>query len=379
MSAGTKQLGKIDMTSAEGLEAAASIYQKMGQPEQAYQYVQAAEAKRLRETTLLREQKLRETLAKQAQKNGHTDYAEAIATGAVDLDEASKVIREQETENLLISRGQQGRRVLAKRAGIGQDEFIALNLDKMTDDQFKSFIQGHEADVKAYQDANGNPMMAKTNKMGKVWDKVTETWRNPSEMGLEPAPSIQKITNVSQKMVEDLGTAAIENFTELHVAANDAQKAIDIIDVNLGLIDDMPTGITGGITHWMKRFGEELGMETDAPNAEVFLSNAGKLVAEEIKAFGSGTGLSDADREYAARMAAGDIKMTPEALKRILTIRRQAAQGTIDNFHKVKESTRKRLGDDGDMVDQFEIRAPAPQQPTASNVLEWDPETGTFK
>jgi hypothetical protein len=165
----------------------------------------------------------------------------------------------------------------------------------------------------------------------------------------------------------------------LHVAANDAQKAIDIIDVNLGLIDDMPTGITGGITHWMKRFGEELGMETDAPNAEVFLSNAGKLVAEEIKAFGSGTGLSDADREYAARMAAGDIQMTPEALKRILTIRRQAAQGTIDNFHKVKESTRKRLGDDGDMVDQFEIRAPAPQQPTASNVLEWDPETGTFK
>jgi hypothetical protein len=316
----------------------------------------------------LREQKLRETLAKQAQKNGHTDYAEAIATGAVDLDEASKVIREQETENLLISRGQQGRRVLAKRAGIGQDEFLALNLDTMTDDQFKSFIQGHEADVKGYQDADGNAMMAKTNKMGKVWDKDTQTWRNPSEMGLRPAPQVSKVHNVSGDLAKNLGDAAVENFTELHAKANDAVEMLNNTQRALSLVDNMVAGPGADVEMFVRRLAMVYGGDPDeaVANTEVFLAESGKRVAEIIKAFGSGTGLSDADREYAQKIAAGDIMVTPEAIKRLLKIQAKGAQGTIKHFEESKQTLKTRLsGEDKNLTDMFILKEvePVPEGP----------------
>ena len=53
---------------------------------------------------------------------------------------------------------------------------------------------------------------------------------------------------------------------------------------------------------------------------ETFESNAGNLVAEVIKAFGAGTGLSDADRTYAKQIAAGNISMTELSMKRVLDI-----------------------------------------------------------
>ena len=48
-----------------------------------------------------------------------------------------------------------------------------------------------------------------------------------------------------------------------------------------------------------------------------------------IKAFGAGTGLSDADREYALKAAAGDITMTEESLRRIIYLNEIASRTLI--------------------------------------------------
>ena len=61
--------------------------------------------------------------------------------------------------------------------------------------------------------------------------------------------------------------------------------------------------------------------------------------------FGSGTGLSDADREYAKLIAAADITTQQEALLALLKIRRRAMVETVQNFNKVRAATARRVGE----------------------------------
>ena len=80
-------------------------------------------------------------------------------------------------------------------------------------------------------------------------------------------------------------------------------------------------------------------------NAQEFVSEAGKIVADQIKDFGSGTGLSDADREYAKLIAAADITTQQEALFNLLKIRRRAMVETVEKFNKVRSATARRVGE----------------------------------
>jgi hypothetical protein len=47
-------------------------------------------------------------------------------------------------------------------------------------------------------------------------------------------------------------------------------------------------------------------------------------VVNIVKAFGSGSGISNADREYAEKMAGGQIKLDEASIKRILDIGERA-------------------------------------------------------
>jgi hypothetical protein len=86
---------------------------------------------------------------------------------------------------------------------------------------------------------------------------------------------------------------------------------------------------------------ESLGIDSTDPalqNTEAYIALAAPRVAEIIKNFGAGTGLSDADREFANKAAAGDIAMTAASLQRILKILKKAGENKIALYNKtVKE------------------------------------------
>lgn len=71
----------------------------------------------------------------------------------------------------------------------------------------------------------------------------------------------------------------------------------------------------------------------DVAATQEYLGTSGRLVATIIKDFGSGTGLSDADREFAKKIAGGDISMTKEALARLVKIARKGVQNRIKNYN----------------------------------------------
>jgi hypothetical protein len=358
-------LGQLDLTKSGDMAKAAEVYGAVGDTGNQMAMAQASQKARLAEEALLREQNLRETLVKGYTEIGMTGQAEAVASGEVDLEEATRDLRKYRREDILTKRGAQGRKVVAKQYGLNDEQFSALGLDKMTDQQFTDFTKGLDADVKGYQKADGTSAMMRTHKSGLVWDKEANegdgAWRSPSEMGLKPSVQVSKIHNVSNAMVEKLELANVDNFIDLHAAANEAQSSIDMIDINMSLVDQMPTGVTGPVTAWMKKMGAELGMSTDVANSEVFLANAGQMVAKEIQAFGSGTGLSDADRKFTEGMVGGDITVTPEALKRILKIRRDIAVQTQGHFNDVKGKLASRPGM-ADAVSQYTIKPSLPSR-----------------
>lgn len=88
---------------------------------------------------------------------------------------------------------------------------------------------------------------------------------------------------------------------------------------------------------------------------ETFAVSAARQVGEIIKQFGAGTGLSDADRQFATRLAAGDITLDEATIKELLRMQRI-----------INENVRNRP-------------PPSVSQSNAPRRITFDPTTGAFK
>ena len=103
------------------------------------------------------------------------------------------------------------------------------------------------------------------------------------------------------------------------------------------LMDEgMVTGFGAKFITSLGRAANQLGFDagTEVDNAQAYYAAAAQNTAQIIKEFGAGTGLSDADREYAERAAAGDITMTEKSLRKIIDINMRAARNAIKRYNR---------------------------------------------
>lgn len=84
----------------------------------------------------------------------------------------------------------------------------------------------------------------------------------------------------------------------------------------------------------LKTAGIDAGYADAAANSQAFAANMAGNVGRIIKQFGAGTGLSNADREYAEKMAGGKITLDANAIRRILDINERAARNVIRAHNK---------------------------------------------
>jgi hypothetical protein len=95
---------------------------------------------------------------------------------------------------------------------------------------------------------------------------------------------------------------------------------------------------------FMKAVAQDLGLGEfpDVATTEEYIANAGRQVGQIIKLFGAGTGLSDADREYAQQIAGGNISIPGDALIRIV----KAARDTVEReVRAYDDRIRRRYGE----------------------------------
>ena len=124
----------------------------------------------------------------------------------------------------------------------------------------------------------------------------------------------------------------------------------------------------------LKTVGIDAGYADAAANSQAFTANMAGNVGKLIKQFGAGTGLSDADREFAKDMAGGRISLDAKAINRILDINERAARNVIARHNKDVKGIKTNIPLEVEMPP--EIKAPAAvvtAPPSAINYLRANP------
>jgi hypothetical protein len=146
---------------------------------------------------------------------------------------------------------------------------------------------------------------------------------------------------------------------------------------------DAPGGIFSGagadVRLKVAKVAEFLGVPNadKIANTEAFGSAIGTRVLSLVKGLGAGTGISNADRDFAAAMAGGNIKLDEQSIRKILDIGERAARARIDQHNGLADRTLKSsdaLRDYGsvyhvDQPDQYQRANQAMPVPKAGTVM----------
>jgi len=135
-----------------------------------------------------------------------------------------------------------------------------------------------------------------------------------------------------------LGAAQAKKVMDDKAVADDAKSIIATVAQGRQLLQSGM--ITGFGADYLTKFGAALNQaginfaEDRVANTQAFAANMAQNVGRVVKQFGAGTGLSNADREYAEKMAGGNISLDRKSLERILDINERAARNVIELHNK---------------------------------------------
>ena len=345
-----QQVASIDTNSPQGLLQLAQFYRQQGDIENAVKYEEAARQLQSQITAQTAFGARKTSLASAATTLGMTDLAQRVegVTDQEELREIAKEIRKTElskipTQTPLV------RKRMANAAGIPPDLFDELKLATVSDSIFNDYISGEKGDLKPYQKDN-KVQFFRVNERGRVWDQDQLMWVEASQLNLEEAPpQVQRVENVATGMADELSKIGAKNFAEAHENARLAADALGSVNRTLPTIDNMFTGAGAelklNISRYTRAFGVDVVDPSTITDTETYIAESGRRVAQYITNLGAGTGLSDADREYAKQVVAGNITVDATSLKRLLGVIKQNAQRTISNYNTTRSDIEKELGE----------------------------------
>lgn len=163
---------------------------------------------------------------------------------------------------------------------------------------------------------------------------------------------------------KEFGKAGAQAFFEQQSDALDASDSLRSAIEARNLLGDGV--ITGFGADWALSAGKALqqagiSFNDDAlANTEAFAASRAQEVGRIIQLFGAGTGLSDADREFATQAAAGKITMTQQSIERILDINIRASRNVIDRYNTEADRVGEQHGLDPRRVPLPDVKPSSP-------------------
>ena len=343
-----KTLAGFDPNTVEGLRGLAQYYQSQGDLQNAAKLATAARNLETQEANATALANRKAQIKTQAENLGLDDVADQIenVTDAKELGDLVGTMVDYRLKNLPTQTPAQ-RRQLARQRGISDKLFAELGLAKAPDQVFNDVLTGQRGGDIEFFLKDGKVMPFRT-EGGQVYDRENNTWTSAQQLGLrKPPPEIQKIENISGTMAEKIMGEGVERLSDGLDAANNAVTSVESIDTSLENIDNMYTGYGATFRMDVARAARVAGVDiSDADqieNTEEYASLAGARVADYIKNLGSGTGLSDADRDFAKEVVAGRIEMSPETMRRLLTTIRKQNVRTINQYNSLRSAVEDKL------------------------------------
>ena len=316
---------------------------QMGYVEKGGELLQKGQADLVAKQAKLKEQQRREALVSAATKLKLTSTIELLNNGG-DLDEAADTIRSQEEIKISETKGRVGKLALSGKYNKGP-EFIKRvqngEFDSMDSTLFVDMLKGVEADLKPFKSPDGKTNFFRVDSTGKVFEPNSKQWVEASSLNLSMAPQLTQEVSQMDYITKSLIDTELKTYGEVHTKATDAQRLLQLNYVSQDMLEQgLITGKFGEFSLQARKALSSLGLSTDAQdemigNTEAFFKFRGRAVAEIIKAFGAGTGLSDKDREYAEGIAGGSIVLEEQSIEKLLDLERVYANMAIDANNKV--------------------------------------------
>jgi len=184
--------------------------------------------------------------------------------------------------------------------------------------------------------------------------------------------------NVGEKGLGKLAEEMAKSATTSLEAAKGARSGLENLYEVRPLLDSGIITGTGAefLTGVGNALSSRLGFKAfDDPvaNTQAYSAALGRQVGEVIKQFGSGTGLSDADREYAEKIAGGKISMNEQSLRRVMDINERAYKNVI-NAHNSMAKQIKSKDNNSSLLFDLEVALPeykgatSPSKPVANKI-----------
>lgn len=343
-----QMLSGMDPNTPEGLSQLAQFYQSQGDMKSAMQFASAARDMIERNVQQQALANRKAQIKTQAENLGLDDLAAQIenVTDTKELGDLVGTMIDYRLKNMPTQTPAQ-RKQLARQRGISDALFKELGLAQAPDQVFNDVLTGQRGGDIEFFLKDGEVMPFRT-EGGQVYDRENNTWVSAQQLGLRRAPpEVQRIENLSGTLAEKIMGEGVGRLSDGLDAANKAVTSIESIDTSLENLDNMFTGYGATFRMDVARAARVAGIDISAAdqieNTEQYAALAGARVADYITNLGAGTGLSDADRTFAERVVAGDIGMSPETMRRLLTIIRKQNVRTIKQYNSLRGAVDNQL------------------------------------
>lgn len=199
-------------------------------------------------------------------------------------------------------------------------------------------------------DADGNDIIVSIQSQKGQDDKLVTIDGNPIPKGtVLKAGGTKVAVNLNSEeenaLNKELGKLRANALMESYQEATKAQVGSQVIDDQWDIVSSQIGVISGtaaefklGAAKALKAVGLIGGDDSNTDeliaNTETYIANAGNLVARVIKEFGAGTGLSDADREFAQKIVAGTTTLDAKSMKRLIKLQARAVRRQIEEHNK---------------------------------------------
>lgn len=180
----------------------------------------------------------------------------------------------------------------------------------------------------------------------------------------KPAQTTIKLPEQEKAFETELGKGQAKKLLDDKAVAEDAASIIGTVQQGRQLLQSGM--ITGFGAEALTQIGAALNQAgisfaaDSVANTQAFAANMAQNVGRIIKQFGAGTGLSNADREYAEKMAGGKITLDRKSIERILDINERAARNVISSYNKRASSVKTNVP----LTIEMPAAAPPPAAPS---------------
>jgi hypothetical protein len=191
-----------------------------------------------------------------------------------------------------------------------------------------------------------------------------------------PTGDVTPIDNQGAALDTAVGKGFGETIIDARKAATDAQASLDSTRqarklLDSGVITGFGADFKVGLGKALQQMGYH-GADDAISNSEAYVATRAQEVGRLIKLFGAGTGLSDADREFATKAAAGSIELNEASIRRILDINERAAQNVLAAYNEMVTPIQSR----GSLPN---MTVGTPTGPSAGKTLTYNPATGELE